>query len=80
MSKRGRPKNTNNGYEPSNYAYWLTTFSRPKELESFILKGNENQRLSMKESLLYMQKTFPDKFEEINGDKILNKLKGVSYG
>lgn len=60
--------------EPHNYYFWRCVVSKPDEIREFINRGDKRQKDSIRLTLEYMKIMDVDKFEEIEGSKIIKLL------
>lgn len=75
--KIGRPKIEKNSlYDaPHNYSFWKHTLIYPENRNTFLERGSEQQKKTIKEIVLYIKSHEPEFFEKINGEEILERLK-----
>lgn len=72
MKKRIKRK-LNKG-RPLNYTFWCWTLEKPEEVNEFIERGDKGQKDSIRLVLQYMKKIDPEKFDRVNGAKIIKTL------
>jgi len=73
ITKKGRKKLFSK--TPSNLAFWKFTIRKPKELEQFLLRGDERQKHYIIRVLNYLKQFEPIEFKTIQGQMWLKKFK-----
>lgn len=63
------------GRMPTNYNFWRQSLSNPKDVNSFLERGNERQHTCMIRTLNWLRRYDKEYYEKINGKEILKRLK-----